>query len=243
MMAGVSIFGLSLACATTAFAAAGHTWTFNLGATSDYKFRGISQTAEDPAVQGSVEWAHNSGFFLNVWGSNVDFAPSDPGAEVELDLTAGYVHEFNENTSATAKVIYYWYPGADTDDANYWELIASATHNFGAFSGSVLVAYTPDYYGGTDSGVYIAAGVEAPINDWLGVSANLGQQSFDDNGAVGIPDYITWDFGATLTYQMFSFDLRYIGADIDEPECYGGSDVCQDKVVATLNFEYSTAEE
>lgn len=53
-------------------------------ATNDYDFRGISQSATDIALQGSLDWAHDSGFFLGAWASNVDF--SSPGADFKEDI-------------------------------------------------------------------------------------------------------------------------------------------------------------
>ena len=62
----------------------------NLGVYSDYRFRGISQTDEGPALQGSLDWSHDSGVYLGTWASNVDFADAD----VEVDLYGGYAFDY-----------------------------------------------------------------------------------------------------------------------------------------------------
>ena len=89
---------LSFSC--PALAAAQYSASLTL--TSDYVWRGVSQTLGDPAVQGSFDYEHNSGLYAGVWASNVDFFdPSAPGASVadddnadlELDLWLGYAGE------------------------------------------------------------------------------------------------------------------------------------------------------
>ena len=51
--------------------------TGNVGLTTDYVFRGISQTDEKPAIQGGLDYAHSSGAYAGVWASNVDFNDGD----------------------------------------------------------------------------------------------------------------------------------------------------------------------
>ncbi len=77
--------------------------------TSDYVFRGLSQTKEDPAVQASFDYKHPSGVFLGAWASNVDETISE--GNVEIDLYGGYRGQLFENLSYELSIIYYWYPG------------------------------------------------------------------------------------------------------------------------------------
>jgi uncharacterized protein (TIGR02001 family) len=233
ILAGLGVFGLAMG-ATVPAVASDVKWTGTLAVTSDYKFRGISQSDNDPAVQGSIE-AGYKGFMAGVWASSIDFA-TDPGADVEIDLYAGYTHAFNDTTSLTGKVVYYWYPGADTTDADYVELIAALEHNFGKFSANLQVAYTPDYFGGADSATWLGGGVEVPISDWLTASGNVGYQWFDDNAFVGINDYTHGDIGVTATWEIFALDLRYVMTDVDDVDCFAGGDICDNKFVVTLSL-------
>lgn len=235
VLMGLGVFGLTMAAAIPA--TAGGVWTGTVAVTSDYDFRGISQTDKDPAIQGSLEYGH-SGFFVGGWASSIDFQ-FDPGADLEIDLYAGYTHAFNKDTSLTGKAVYYWYPGADTSDADYWELIAALDHNFGVFSGNLQVAYTPDFFGSTDSGFWLGGGLELPINDWLTVSANAGQQWYSDNAAVDVRDYFYANVGATVAWEAFTLDLRYVGTDLDPGECFTSTTdgtVCDSRFIATLTF-------
>ena len=217
------------------------TWDFSLGATNNYMFRGISQSDNDPAVFGSVEFGH-SGFAVGAWASSIDF-DTDPGAKVEIDLYAGYTHSFNDNTSAGIKAIYYYYPGADTPDASYWEFIGNLEHNFGRFTGNLQVGYAPEYFGNTGSATWVSLGGKTALTEWLEFSANAGYQSFDDNALVVLPDYWHGDIGFTATYDIASLDVRYVASDIGTVSCFGGSDTCDDTLVVTLSIALSSGGE
>src|SRR5512133_1490261 len=83
----------SAAMAQTQAAAPGYTLAYNVGVTSDYRFRGISQTSFDPALQAGVDFAHKSGFYLGAWGSNISWIKDYVGASdgsLEIDLYGGY---------------------------------------------------------------------------------------------------------------------------------------------------------
>ncbi len=59
--------------------------TGNASVVSDYNWRGITQTAGDPAIQGGIDYAHESGFYAGAWGSNVDFGDCcDENLETDL---------------------------------------------------------------------------------------------------------------------------------------------------------------
>jgi uncharacterized protein (TIGR02001 family) len=212
---------------------------FTAGATltSDYRFRGISQSDRGGAIQGWVQYDHASGFFANVWASNIDFTPfGDNDASVEIDLTAGYTHAFSDATSGTIKGVYYIYPDANDapDDPNYFEIIAGVSHDFGKAAVSGEFAWTPDYYGGNDDAEALTGGVSVPLMDsfaffdgGLSASGHVGYQWFSNS-----QDYLFYDLGATATWGIFDVDVRWVGTDISEAEC--GSDICEDGVVLSL---------
>jgi len=88
----------------------------NIGATSNYVWRGATQTDDNAAVQGGIDYAHDSGFYLGTWVSNVDFGS---GGEVEWDLYGGFGGEVG-GFGYDLGIIYYAYP--DSTDANFTEL-------------------------------------------------------------------------------------------------------------------------
>src|SRR5262249_26890266 len=121
----------------------------NVGAVTDYRFRGISQSDEGPAIQGGVDYVHDSGIYLGTWASSIDFNDGDEANE-EVDLYGGWSGDVGGST-LTVGAAYYWYPGADSDlNYNYYELLAKVGHDFGKVSGSVGVNYSPNYF--LDSG-------------------------------------------------------------------------------------------
>ncbi|HQR20622.1 MAG TPA: TorF family putative porin [Burkholderiaceae bacterium] len=102
-----------LAAAQTAAAPAKpepeYTLTGNLTIASDYRFRGFTQTDYQPAIQGGVDFAHKSGFYLGNWNSNVSSGIFN-GAPIEMDFYGGYKHSFGD-FGLDVGLLYYYYPG------------------------------------------------------------------------------------------------------------------------------------
>lgn len=238
---------LSLASAAVAFAAdeegAWGPFTAGVSLTSDYRFRGVSQTDREAAIQGWVQYDHASGFFANIWASNIDFNDSATyDSNIEVDLTAGYNYAFSDKTSAGIKAVYYWYADADTPpgfpDYDYFELIANVSHDFGMAAVTGELAWTPDNFGETDDGLALTGGVSVPITDsfiffdgGVAASGHLGYQWLDTSAS--LPDYLYYDLGLTATWGIFDLDVRWVGTDLSTPEC-GFTDLCEDGVVLSV---------
>jgi hypothetical protein len=129
----------------------------NVAVYSDYSFRGISQTQRDAAIQGGVDWNHDSGLFVGFWGSPVDFtnASGTRNAYMESDWYGGFqgaIDSWSYKLSST----YFYYPGASTFD--YWEFGAFTGYDLGFMSLSTGVIGSPDYFGSLGTGVYVPAG-------------------------------------------------------------------------------------
>ena len=124
-----------------------YTLSYNVGVVTDYRYRGISQSAKKPALQGGVDWAHKNGAYLGAWASTIRWIKdsSVPGVDVkgpvELDLYGGYKGSINDTFSYDVGGLYYWYVGNDLKDltgenANTFEL-------YGALSfGPATVKYS-----------------------------------------------------------------------------------------------------
>jgi uncharacterized protein (TIGR02001 family) len=237
-----------LAVSALALSAGAHAGdvTFNVGATSEYKFRGQSQSQTNPAVFGGVDYVSESGLFVGAWASSIDF---NDLAEtyLELDLYAGYTHAFSDETSGTIKLVYYLYPTADyppgSNDYDYLELVASLSHNFGPATAGVEIAYSPDYFFESGSGVALTGSLGVPLVDsWsifdggISASAKLGYQWIGDNATFGTPDYLFYDIGLTAKAGKVAFDLRYVDSDLSDAECFGGTNLCEAQLVATVTL-------
>ena len=198
----------------------------NIGVVSNYLWRGLTQTQDGAAVQGGIDYAHDSGFSLGSWLSNIDWGTPDPN--YEMDLYAGYggqVGDFGYNLTTT----YYAYP--DADDADFWELGVSG-------SWSVLtvgLAYTLDGeapsgspYRQGDLYYYGSFSVELPMG--LSLGATLAHTNFDDLGSEG--DYTNWqvslskdagDFGTfSLNYEQNDGGENELVAVDDDPKFWVG---------------------
>jgi uncharacterized protein (TIGR02001 family) len=112
-----------------------YTLSYNVGVTSDYRFRGIAQTSFNPALQAGIDFAHKSGFYLGAWGSNVswikDFALATDGS-LEIDLYGGYKGEITKELTYDVGVITYQYPG------NNAAVNANTTEVYGALSYGIV---------------------------------------------------------------------------------------------------------
>ena len=198
----------------------------NLAVTTDYVFRGYTQTGEDPAVQGGVDWADDSGWYLGSWASKVDFGSGDD-ASMEVDLYGGYAWEAND-VSYDLGLIYYAYPGADSKSGyDFFEAYASLGYDLDAASLGAAIHFTPDNFGETGTGWYLTGGLSRALSDALSVDANVGfSQVTEDFGE----DYLEWNLGLSYSISLVSLDLRY--HDTDAPDCEGS---CDARVVLSVS--------
>jgi uncharacterized protein (TIGR02001 family) len=221
-------------------------FTANIALTNDYRFRGQQQSQGDPAVSGGIDYAGSSGFFAGVWASNVDF---NDAAEtyMELDLYAGFTGALSDKTTGTIKAVYYLYPTADyppsTNEYDYFELIGSLAHDFGGGTGTLELAWSPDYFAKSGSAVALTGGVSVPLAEsvWFfdgGISASgkFGYQWIDENVTFGTPDYAFYDIGLSAKVANVTLDVRWVDTDLDEVDCFGGTNLCEGGVVATLTL-------
>ena len=210
----------------------------NVTYTTDYRFRGISQGDRSQAIQGGFDLGLDNGFYIGTWASNVTFS----GASIEVDYYGGFSAEINENTAYDVGVIWYNYPEDDADpDLDYWEVYGSVS--FG--DATVGLAYSPDYFAETDAFFYFYGDYSFALGENASLDLHLGYNLFDDDEAgasFGIgesPDfedsYIDWSVGVSTSAVGLDFSLAYIGTDLDEDECFGGTKLCDDTVVLSVS--------
>ncbi len=92
------------------------TVSYNIGATTDYRYRGISQSGKKPAINGGIDYAHSSGFYLGTWASSITWIkdstnPSTTKGPVEIDFYGGYKGSLAEGVGYDLGGLYYWYAG------------------------------------------------------------------------------------------------------------------------------------
>lgn len=195
----------------------------NATLTSEYVFRGISQSNEEPTVQAGFDWAHpETGLYMGVWGSGVDFND----ATTEIDFYGGLngsVDKFTWDVGA----IYYYYPGSNEDlNYDFWELALAVGYDFEIFSLSASLNYSPDYFASSGDAWYPALYLNVPLPYGLSANASVAHQWIDDNAAFGTDDYTDWSLGLGYKLEGFDLGLKYQDTDLDEPsECADGCDM------------------
>ena len=199
--------------------------------TTNYLFRGITQTSDDPAVQAGINYDLYEGLSVGVWASSIDFGSGDPG-RLETDFTATYTKTVGP-VDLSAGVIYYaYFTNPSSSKYNFFEGWVGASHDFGPFSAFLNFYYSPEFFGITDSAYYINPGIDIPICDWLSASGSYGYQKVDSTGYFGTTDeYSNWNLGLTASYKAYSLGLMYSQTDLS------GS-AGDPKVVATLSASF-----
>ena len=118
-------------------------YSFNIGATNDYVFRGVAQRKEDPSVQGGIDLTYGIGYF-GLWASNIDFGKNNDGSKqvsTELDIYGGIKPVVGPATFDLG-VIYYAYPGAN-DNGSVTNTLQVPTQDYVEFKGGVSGAFIP----------------------------------------------------------------------------------------------------
>jgi len=211
-----------------------------LTVTSDYRFRGQSQNGRSPAAQGSIEYASDIGVTFGAWASNVDFSDTgDNDTFMEADFYASYGFSLDDATTGAAKVTFYHYPDSPPGVAyDYWEGQLSLSHTMDKLTVNLEANYSPDYFNETGAAMAIAAGVEYPVFEKISASANVGHQWIDDNVLFGTDDYLYWDVGFGIDLGRLQLDARYVSTNIDEADCFGGTNLCEGGFVASASISF-----
>ena len=207
----MKLFKLALASAVATAALGGAalaqdtgTVAFNVGVVSDYVFRGLSQTDENPALQGGVDFSSGLAYG-GIWGSNVDFL-DDTSAEIDV---YGGIKPTVGAVSLDLGVIYYGYVD-EPKGANYanWEYKAAASVPAGPATLGAAVFYSNDTFGAAGEATYLEVNGAVPVGPVL-LSGAYGNQEFK-----GVDDYNLWNIGAAYTFaEKFTLDVRYYGTD------------------------------
>ncbi|WP_237213247.1 TorF family putative porin [Falsiroseomonas oryziterrae] len=209
--------------------------------TTDYVTRGISQTRERPALQAGAELAHESGFYIGTFVSNVAFQGTD--ARQEVDAYLGYrwtLSGFRFDVVGQ----WYTYPGYTAGPGQYGldfaEVILSAAYDFERVTLSGLVGWSPDYSFESGNAVRVEAGVAWTTPLWdIVLSGRVGYQSIDRNSRIGLPDYVY--YGASVSKALgggVSVAAGVYGTDISKSDCFGGRDVCDTRLLASVTWRF-----
>ena len=214
------------------------TVTGNAVLVTDYRFRGLSLSGGDPAIQGSINLNHSSGFYVGTWASSLEDSPVY--GNMEIDVYGGWTGEVTSGLTADAGLVYYVYPNGKVGDGNYFEPYASLSTTFGPATAKVGVAYAWKQNSlGSDDNLYVYTDLGAGIPDTpISVSAHLGYT----DGALS-PKLLTlestdggFDYSVGATYNItknLSAGVSYIGVEGNSIDSFSN-----DSVVGMLKLSF-----
>lgn len=211
-----------------------HTLTGNLGFVTDYRFRGVSQTQKQPAVQGGFDYAHASGLYLGTWASNVSGQLYEKGS-MEWDWYGGYTGSLSADFTYNVGGIYYYYPGAKTGGQKYDTFEAYGGLNYKWIGGKLSYALT-DFFGVDkgDGSYYLEGNANYPLMDKVTLTGHYGFQKID--GVTGDDDIQDWSIGATYDWNGFLLGLAYV--DTDEDITVSGKNISKSSLVLSVKKSF-----
>ncbi len=184
---------------------------FNVGAVTDYRYRGLSQSQLKPALQGGVDYAAG-GFYVGAWASTIRWIKKSGGdANVEIDVYGGYKGELSKDLGYDVGVLTYIYPSNDlSPSANTTELYGALTFGPATLKYSHAVTNTFAFPDSKNSSyVDLSAGFELA---GLTVTPHIGYQKIKNNSGASYTDYsltVSKDFNGLVP------SLAVVGTDAD----------------------------
>ena len=204
-----------------------HSFTGNAGLFSSYRFRGIAQTFNDPAIQGGVDYAHSSGIYVGNWNSNVNSGAGFPDGSLEMDFYGGYKMAFGD-FGIDVGGIYYYYPGTDLSGST----VKNGEIYIGGRWKTVSLKYyyaLTDYFNAkgsngesTDGTGYIDLSGTYDLGDGWGLVGHVGYLNFKN---VSNASYTDWKLGVTKDISGWVIGLSYIDTNADG-DCSQGQFYC-----------------
>ena len=211
---GVAMLGFSSVAAADV--------SMNIGATSNYIFRGVTLSGDEAAISGGADWSSEMGLYAGAWASNLAGA-----SDYELDLYGGYGGEA-AGVGYDVGLVYYTYP-SDLD-ADYAELYANGSWNVLSFGLAYVVSSDVDDTDAAEQFIegdlyyYIGASVELPEDFSIGLT--VGRQTFEDDGVGGAElDYTHYQVDLTKSAGDFGdVTLSLSDTDLDDADDSAGGD-------------------
>lgn len=214
--------------------------------TTDYRFRGISQTDEDFAVQGTLGVSHSSGLYVGVWGSQIEDGVAGT-SDQEIDIYAGYKRAFGAAT-VDVGVLYYYYPGAEEAgslNTDFIEPYISVSGTIGPVSAKVGAAYAPKQkaiaaLNTKDDNLYVYTDLSGAIpNTPVSLSAHVGHSFGRSFLTLAEKGYWDWSVGASYTWNHLTFGVSYVDTDFKKSN-YGAAafDSLDSTVVGSISVAF-----
>jgi len=232
--------------------------TANVSLTSDYRYRGISQSNLQPAIQGGFDYAHSSGFYIGNWNSSISWisdaasaAGNSTSAPIEMGFYTGFKYEWSKGFTADVGILQYYYPtsGATgfTTNPNTTELYAAQNFTFDSVTGHLKFSYAATTLFGfsnsagsnyTDLTVNFDTGVWGlTLNAHAGYQYVAGTASGANVSNDSLYSYTDWKLGVTKDFGSgLTLGVAYLGTNAKKGAYVNpqGKALGGDTVLATL---------
>lgn len=222
-----------------------HTLTGNIALTTDYVFRGVSQTQNGPAIQGGFDYAHKSGFYAGIWASNQSWVKEGGfknDSSMEVDLYGGYKGSRGD-LGYDLGIITYYYPGdevAGANDPDTTEVYVGASWKTLSLKYSYAVSKyfigwgtTADAAGKTRGSWYLDLSGTYDLGGGWGLLGHVGYQEVKDNDPAS---YTDWKIGVTKDVGFGTLTLAYTDTDADKaPYTWAGEKVADGRVFLSFS--------
>jgi uncharacterized protein (TIGR02001 family) len=181
------------------------TITGGITGVSDYRFRGVSLSDKDFAIQPTLTVKHESGFYVGVWGSNL---AENAGDDVEVDIYAGF--SGGDTITYDIGATYYVYPGVSS--FNYVEFTGKLGTTVGPATIGGQLSYVPsqDNTGNTDN-IYVATNAAIALPD--SPISIVGSVGLEDGAFTGGSSKLDWSLGLTANVAGFTLGASYVDTD------------------------------
>ncbi len=222
-----------------------HAFAFNVGVTTDYLFRGISQSQHDPAISAGMDYSHASGFYAGVWASTqkwVDAAgPYKDGSDFELDVHGGYKGTAGD-FAYDIGFIHYAYDG-DRGTATMGFVTPETSEVYLGLDWKMLSlkysqVVSKHFVGWANArgSTYVELNVTHDLGNAWGLLGHLGHQNVENNA---IASYTDWQVGVTRDVGFGLVTLAYSDTDADGAVAYRWHGQDTSKGVLALSFSKS----
>lgn len=198
--------GTALAPAASAQESSAFSLSANAGIFTEYRFRGLSLSDHDPAIQGGFDLEHESGFYVGTWGSSIEPVGS---SELELDIYAGYASEIG-GLSTDIGILAYTYPGADnTTYIEAYGSIGGTLQDTLEWTLGAAYVWDQENVGGTDN-IYVYLDGSMPLGETPFSLA--GHVAYED-GAFGDEKW-DWSAGVSYAFEQFELSVSYVDTNV-----------------------------
>lgn len=219
-------------------------FSFNVGAVSDYRYRGISQSRLEPALQGGIDATLPEGFYVGTWASTIKWIKDGGGnADFEWDLYGGWKHELAKDVTLDLGLLRYQYVD------NQLPTSANTTELYGAVSfGPATVKYShsvTNLFGFPDSknSGYLEAAASFDVGYGISLAPHIGYQHVNNNGDFSYVDYsltASKEFvkGLTGSLALVGADTKTIGGTKAYASPANGKDLGRAGVVVGIKYSF-----